>query len=145
MWILLVMLVRIVSGFQRKEFNDGSSFLPNWMGHIMTAIENHTILDLSLPGTHDTMTYDLDTVVSDGGIDGADSLSDLLQYITDHYPDAPLDYVLKTTRDLAITQMLNVTTQLNTVRLTFPYFHESHTHTHTHTHYRAFDFWIFGQ
>ena len=83
------------------------------MGHLMPAIENASILDLSFPGTHDTMTYDLDLIVSDGGIDDEDYISDLLQYISDHYPNAPLDYVLKIVRDLATTQIMNVTESLD--------------------------------
>lgn len=111
--LLLLFVNTSTSLSTRKEFNNGTAFLPDWMGHIMPAIENASILDLSLPGTHDTMTYDLDLIVSDGGIDDEDKISDLLQYITDHYPNAPLDYVLKIVRDLATTQLLNVTSALN--------------------------------
>ena len=124
MWLITLLLLSVTTSTSssivakrksvwRNKFNNGSAFLPNWMGHLMPAIENASILDLSLPGTHDTMTYDLDLIVSDGGIDGEDSISDLLQYITDHYPNAPLDFVLKIVRDLATTQMMNVTQMLD--------------------------------
>jgi hypothetical protein len=41
---------------------DSDSYLANWMGAIAPALTNSTLLDMSLPGTHDTMTYDLTTV-----------------------------------------------------------------------------------
>lgn len=41
-------------------------FLSNWMGSLMPVIGNLSLLDISLPGTHDSMTFDLSTTVSDG-------------------------------------------------------------------------------
>jgi hypothetical protein len=38
------------------------SYLANWMGAIAPALAHATLLDMALPGTHDTMTYDLTTV-----------------------------------------------------------------------------------
>lgn len=35
-----------------------------WMGDLLPLISNATLLDLTLPGTHDTMTYDLSTFVA---------------------------------------------------------------------------------
>ena len=40
--------------------------LANWMGALAPILANATVLDLSLPGAHDTMTYDLSTTLSDG-------------------------------------------------------------------------------
>lgn len=37
-------------------------YLANWMGALAPALANATLLDMTLPGTHDTMTYDLTTV-----------------------------------------------------------------------------------
>ena len=36
------------------------------------------LADLTLPGSHDTMTYDLDTRISDGGLEGRPRLSRFL-------------------------------------------------------------------
>ena len=41
-------------------------------------IGNLTLLDLSLPGTHDTLTYNLSTTVSDGGMDEYEELAQML-------------------------------------------------------------------
>jgi len=49
--------------------DDVDSNLANWMGVAMPAIKDLSLLDLSLPGTHDSLTYDLSLTTSDGGID----------------------------------------------------------------------------
>eukprot|EP00911_Craspedida_sp_UC1_P002858 UC1_evm3s2093 len=51
------------------SLRDDATFLPNWMGVLAPVIANQTLLDLSLPGTHDSMTYDLSTTFSDGAND----------------------------------------------------------------------------
>ena len=38
-------------------------FMESWMQALFPVIGNATILDLSMPGTHDTLTYDLSTTV----------------------------------------------------------------------------------
>jgi len=70
-------------------------FLGNWMQHLLPAIGNASILvtctmmppshsslphlqDLSMPGTHDTLTYDLSTTTSDGGMDGEPEISKIM-------------------------------------------------------------------
>ena len=53
----------------------------NWMGDLMPAIGNLSLLDLSLPGTHDSMTFDLSTRVSDGANDMPPWVSWLLHEI----------------------------------------------------------------
>lgn len=83
-------------------------FLPNWMGHVWPAIKGLTILDLSLPGTHDTMTYDLSTSVADGGLDDYEILSDLL-----HDLGTIIPVVGEFIQPQAQTQNLNLTEQLN--------------------------------
>eukprot|EP00939_MAST-03C_sp_MAST-3C-sp1_P004266 g4266.t1 len=60
------------------------------------------------------MTYDLSEIISDGGIDGEDRLDQLLHWFTSTYPDKPLSDVLHVVRDLALTQNMSVTDQLNT-------------------------------
>jgi len=47
--------VGIVAGQEQHEHS-------NWMGELLPVIGNQTLLDLSLPGTHDTQTYDLSLV-----------------------------------------------------------------------------------
>ncbi len=42
------------------------AFLQDWMGALYPVVANQSLLDLSLPGTHDSITYDLSTTVSDG-------------------------------------------------------------------------------
>jgi hypothetical protein len=54
---------------QQQEGQDEDSNLANWMGVAMPAIKDLSLLDLSLPGTHDSLTYDLSLTTSDGGID----------------------------------------------------------------------------
>jgi hypothetical protein len=62
----------------KNTVSDDSNFLSNWMGNTMSVLGNLALLDLSLPGTHDTMTYDLSDIVSDGGIDDHDELAKIL-------------------------------------------------------------------
>lgn len=50
----------------------------NWMRDMMPVIANATVMDLSIPGTHDSMTVDLSTYVSDGANDIPPDLSDFL-------------------------------------------------------------------
>eukprot|EP00439_Symbiodinium_sp_Y106_P007149 s5343_g1.t1 len=40
--------------------------LANWMGQLGPILGHATLLDLTLPGTHDSMTYDLSDTLSDG-------------------------------------------------------------------------------
>jgi hypothetical protein len=39
------------------------NFLENWMGALYPVIQNQTMLDISIPGTHDSMTWDLSETV----------------------------------------------------------------------------------
>jgi hypothetical protein len=48
------------------------------MRDMMPLISNATLLDLSLPGTHDSMTWDLDLLVADGANDIPANVSALL-------------------------------------------------------------------
>merc|ERR1711977_300224 len=75
------------------------------MHHLMPVIGNATIFDLSLPGTHDTLTYDLSTQTSDGGDDGHDILSKILHDIPWAVPGSFI-------RRFGVTQGLDVVDQL---------------------------------
>merc|ERR1719223_743124 len=82
-------------------------FLPNWMGEVSSTIAKQSFLDLTLPGTHDTMTYDLSETIAAGGIDDHDVLSKVLNDFG-HIP-AIGDYI----RQQAQSQGLTVTQQLD--------------------------------
>ena len=68
------------------DYSAVDDFLPNWMGNILSVIREYTLLDLSLPGTHDTLTYDLSTTVAEGGIDEMYKLAEFLHNYTDAIP-----------------------------------------------------------
>jgi hypothetical protein len=83
-------------------------YLANWMGQNMAVIGSLTLLDVSLPGTHDTLTYDLSTRVSDGGIDGSSELAQILHDYAAIVPDGIEDFIRQQaeTHDLTISQQL---------------------------------------
>mmetsp|Transcript_42983 Transcript_42983/g.69870 ORF Transcript_42983/g.69870 Transcript_42983/m.69870 type:complete len:500 (+) Transcript_42983:21-1520(+) len=83
--------------------------LQNWMGGLAPAIKNLSILDLALPGTHDTMTYDLSRRISDGANDLPPSVSWILHEIA---PILGIAEVGQFIRSQAVTQRLNITEQL---------------------------------
>jgi len=56
--------------------------LSNWMGQLSHVLGNATLLDLSLPGTHDSMTYDLSDTLSDGYEGMGPVLSAILHSVT---------------------------------------------------------------
>lgn len=43
-----------------------TNFTSTWMETVAPAIGSLSLLDLMLPGTHDTLTYDLSTALSEG-------------------------------------------------------------------------------
>jgi hypothetical protein len=87
-----------------------NDFLGNWIGETAVALKHQTLLDLALPGTHDTLTYDLSTVISDGGIDGHAALAAAMHIGSSRLPN--LD-ALEFARKQAQTQVLNITAQLD--------------------------------
>lgn len=103
--------------------DDDSYFLSNWMGEIMSIIGDSTLLDLSLPGTHDTLTYDLSTTVSEGGMDEAVRLAELLHNATDVIPDFIEDYIRSGAQcqDMDITQQLNAGIRFLDIRMMLEY------------------------
>ncbi|KAH8050016.1 phosphoric diester hydrolase [Aureococcus anophagefferens] len=68
-----------------------------------------TLLDLSLPGTHDALTYDLSTTVSEAGIDDHPALAAVLHARRRRVAEAVGAFV----RGQAQTQALNVSAQLD--------------------------------
>ena len=99
--------------------------LPNWMGTLINATQgsstemqlsgfaNLTLSDISLPGTHDTLSYDLSLEVSDDGLERFDKLDRFLHAFSGGtiqlLPGQLEDFL----RDQSKTQRLNITEQLN--------------------------------
>jgi len=83
--------------------------LANWMGLIHSAIKDSPFLALSLPGTHDTLTYDLSLRTSDGGVDDMDAFAEVLHKYSAIVPNGIEDFI----RTQAITQKLTITQQLD--------------------------------
>ena len=113
-----------------------TGFLSDWMGHAAAAIGHQPLLQLSLPGTHDTMTYDLAPVISDG----ANDLPPALAYILHNFRDfAGLAGFVRTQ---ARTQVLNLTAQLDAgsrfVDFRIMYSAPPHTPSSNETAYRWF-------
>eukprot|EP00051_Salpingoeca_urceolata_P020695 m.313558 g.313558 ORF g.313558 m.313558 type:complete len:475 (+) comp19664_c0_seq6:4703-6127(+) len=75
------------------------------MAYLNPLLSDKTILDLSLPGTHDTLTFDLSTTVSDGANDLPPDVAWVLHEFHDFVPGHFI-------RDQAKTQGLNITEQL---------------------------------
>jgi len=61
-----------------EECPPSHEFLATWMQNLMPAIGHQSILNLSLPGTHDSMTYDLSDTVSDNANDLPSTVSWIL-------------------------------------------------------------------
>ncbi len=103
----LIYCLLVSSIFSQNRVKD-ENFLSNWMSHLMPAIGNLTLMDISLPGTHDSMSYDLSTTVSVGANDLPSWLSFLLH---DYYK--AFNIVGKFIQQQARTQTLNATAQLD--------------------------------
>lgn len=86
-----------------------SPYLGSWMGSNLDAIGHLSLLDISLPGTHDTLTYDLSLITSDGGVDGSDTLAKILHDYESIVPDSIEDFL----RQQAQTHQLDIIEQLN--------------------------------
>ena len=95
----------ILSTGAAAAVGNGTSFLANWMGLSQPVFANLTLLDLALPGSHDTMTYDLSTALSDGYEDMPGSISKILHALT---PLVAGEFI----RDQGRTQGTNITSQL---------------------------------
>jgi hypothetical protein len=87
------------------------------MGHLVNASTNSqsfVLTDLSLPGTHDSFTYDLSLTVSDDGLDDMRALADLLHFLS---PGGTLHILPGDFEEFfrlqAKTQQLTITQQLD--------------------------------
>ena len=77
LFYILISLLFLSCSSSSFDVKVDASFLANWMGKSLPIIENQTLLDLSLPGTHDTLTYDLSERVADNANDMYVSLNPL--------------------------------------------------------------------
>jgi hypothetical protein len=86
------------------------------MGHLVNATSSNpfVLTDLSLPGTHDSFTYDLSLTVSDDGLDDMQALADLLHFLS---PGGTLNILPGDLEEFfrlqAKTQQLTITQQLD--------------------------------
>lgn len=104
--VFLIFLFVVISEPVR---NPDDEFLENWMGVLSPVLQNLTMLDISIPGTHDTMTYDLSTTVSDGANDISVELASLLH---DLHKEGDVLSFGDFGRNQSQSQGLNVTRQL---------------------------------
>ena len=106
--LLLLAATPCIALVPTSDAND-SSFLENWMQNLMPVLKTSKLSDLCLPGTHDTMTYDLSTTVSDDAndlpiaesqMDFNQSLMVLMKPLTQTCPSfmIPEDLELRVTR-----------------------------------------------
>jgi len=111
-----------------SEVPDDANILPSWMGTLInmtqsnnsdasgphrSGFSNLTLSDISLPGTHDTLSYDLSLEISDDGLERFDKVDRLLHAFsggTIQLLPGELEGFL---RDQSKTQRLNITEQLN--------------------------------
>lgn len=98
-------------------------YLSNWIGELLPIVGHLTVMDISLPGTHNTFTYDLSLTVSDGGIDGAPMLAQILHDYSNEIPDGIEDYVRQQgqIQDLEVTQQLNNGIRFIDARMMYEY------------------------
>lgn len=80
--------------------------LSNWMGQLEPVLGDSTLLDLSVPGSHDTMTYDLSKTISEGYEGMGAAISKILHTVT---PIIAGGFI----REQGQTQGLDIVSQLN--------------------------------
>jgi len=79
--------------------------LANWMGQLGPILGDATLLDLTLPGTHDSMTYDLSDTLSDGYEGMSAAASAILHTVT---PGVAGRFIRRQgqTQGITVTEML---------------------------------------
>lgn len=94
---------------------DPPSLLPNWMGTFLAsgALRNLALVDLSLPGTHDSITYDLSRTVSDDGLDAIQRIAEMLHTLSGGTIQLLPGELEEFFRLQAKTQQLSITQQLD--------------------------------
>jgi hypothetical protein len=96
-------------------YNGPPTFLPDWMGSFLAAgaFTNSTLVDLSLPGTHDSITYDLSLTVSEDGLAYLHRLQEILHKLSGGSVKLLPDDLEEFFRMQAKTQALDITQQLD--------------------------------
>eukprot|EP00816_Leptocylindrus_hargravesii_P007346 CAMPEP_0196806444 /NCGR_PEP_ID=MMETSP1362-20130617/6343_1 /TAXON_ID=163516 /ORGANISM="Leptocylindrus danicus, Strain CCMP1856" /LENGTH=594 /DNA_ID=CAMNT_0042179925 /DNA_START=46 /DNA_END=1830 /DNA_ORIENTATION=+ len=92
--------------------------LPVWMGYLREhsdddAFGQLTYFDLSLPGSHDAITYDLSLTISDGALDDNNDLSRFLHDMSGGKVDRIPHDLSDVVRWYSKTQQLDIVQQLN--------------------------------
>jgi hypothetical protein len=95
--------------FAPADCTTPTAALSSWMTCLSPLISNLTILDLQLPGTHDTLTFHLSDRIADNANDIAPSLAAFLHDVV----RPPVAFVGDFIRSMAVTQRLNITQQLD--------------------------------
>jgi hypothetical protein len=85
-------------------------FLANWMGYMQPYFQKRTLFEMSLPGTHDTVTYDLTTNVASAA--WKDTLANSMLHAIKDIPGGSA-LLGEAAKPLAVAQTLNVTQQLD--------------------------------
>ena len=109
MFIILALSLMTTHMVAAQQHSD--PFYANWMGELAPVIGNLTLLDLSLPGTHDTMTFDLSTTVAD---EANDIPSWLAYFLHDIRPLINIWQVGEFIHNQSKSQGLTITEQLDT-------------------------------
>lgn len=91
------------------------TLLPNWMGEFYKAklLDDLRLVDLSLPGSHDSLSYDLSQTVSADGIDSLKELAKLLHTLSGGLVKILPGDLEEFFRMQAKTQQLTLTQQLD--------------------------------
>uniref|UniRef100_A0A6B2L5C7 Phosphatidylinositol-specific phospholipase C X domain-containing protein n=1 Tax=Arcella intermedia TaxID=1963864 RepID=A0A6B2L5C7_9EUKA len=78
------------------------------MEQMYPLLQNYTLLDITVPGTHDSLTYDLSTIISLGADDSSPELSEIL-HLASEIGITPSSWI----RNQSKTQGLSVSQQLD--------------------------------
>jgi hypothetical protein len=110
-WLLLLI---ICTRSQRPEqtpvdCSSPASALSSWMTCLFPLIGNLTVLDLQLPGTHDTLTFHL----SDRIADNANDISPVLAAFLHDIIRPPIAFMGAFIKSMAVTQRLDLPQQLD--------------------------------
>jgi hypothetical protein len=109
-WLLLIVCARSKHPQQDPvDCSSPSSALSSWMTCLFPLISNLTILDLQLPGTHDTLTFHLSDRIADNANDISPALAAFLHDVV----RPPIAFVGSFIKSMAITQRLNLLQQLD--------------------------------
>ena len=104
----IIMVLLSFASSTTTTLNTSPPRLDSWMGDLQPLLGNLTLFDLALPGTHDTLTYDLSTTVADN----ANDLPSWVAWLLHTFHSLGAGVIGEFIRESAITQELNITQQL---------------------------------